>query len=132
MYFGMLIDLLAYRRLETMRMEEHLILLGETMMILMSISGKLYSQGCRTPTSAIFSLTLPLLCRSRHCFKLGWPWRKILPSSCIQHPQRFGIFFWYRYVCYIVIFHLYKISLEVYLYHFAGYNMKMKSFMCTI
>lgn len=58
-----------------MRTAEHLILLGETMMILMSISGKLYSQVCRTPTVSIFSSTLSLLCRSRHCFKLGWPWR---------------------------------------------------------
>lgn len=35
----MLVDLLAYKRLETMRTGEHLILLGETMIILMSISG---------------------------------------------------------------------------------------------
>lgn len=36
-----------------MRMVEHLILLGETMMILMSISGKLYFQGCRISIASI-------------------------------------------------------------------------------
>lgn len=82
-----------HRKLQTMIMDEHLILLGEIMMTSMSTFGEISAKNF-VPYIYICILKANLFVfspfnfvRSRHCFdELSWPWRR--SSSFFLKPKR--------------------------------------------